>query len=137
MLYRKYGNSLHTVVPHFDHRALSEISYRRDRVASLPLTELEEAYEKVREAKIEGKTEGPVQSEAEAALTKQLESQVQSLLDGLQDDELLVVENVQGVDYPKLRDRKEGIIVEGENRLYFHWSVDPPIRLGLYRRRAP
>ncbi len=66
---------------------------------------------------------------------EELESKVQARLDDLNEGELLLVENQQGVDYPKVRDRKEGIIVEGENRLYFHWRVDPPIRLGLYRRR--
>ena len=76
-----------------------------------------------------------MQSEAEAELLRVVEAQLQGLLGELREGEVLLVENQQGVDYPKLRDRKEGVIVEGENRLRFHWRVDPQLRLGLYRRR--
>lgn len=134
MLLRRYGNRLHSVVPHFDSRALSEISFRRDRAESFSRADFDDGYEKLREEIVGGETEGPVQSEAEAALIEQVRATVDSLVEGLQTGEVLLVENEQGVDYPKLKDRKEGIIVEGENRLYFHWRVDPPLRLGLYRR---
>lgn len=98
--------------------------------------ELEEGYEKVREETVSGTTEGAVQSEAEIALLDQLQEAITRLLGELDEGELLVFENQTGVDYPKLRDRKEGIIVDGENRLYFHWRVDPPLRFGLYRPRS-
>ena len=137
MLLRRYGKRIHSVLPHFDSRALSEISFRRDRVQSFDQEEFEDGYDKVREEIIGGETEGPVQSEAEAELIDQIQSAVDSILEGLGPGELFLVENEQGVDYPKLRDRKDGTIVEGENRLYFHWRVDPPLRLGLYRRRVP
>lgn len=136
MLLRRYGTTVQSVIPDFDPRAMTEISFRRDRAFSQPAEEFEAEHEKVREESLAGESEGAVQSEAEAALLDQLERRVRELLEGLQEGEVLLIESEQGVDYPKVRDRKQGIIVEGENRLYFHWRVDPPLRLGIYRRRA-
>jgi hypothetical protein len=28
------------------------------------------------------------------------------------------------------------VVVDGENRLYFFWRVDPPLRLGVYRKKS-
>ncbi len=135
MLLRRYGSSVQSVVPNFDSNALNEIGFRRDRSRSFGSKEFEEQYERVRDELIVGEVEGPVQSEAEAALLARIESELRTILDQLEEGEVLLVESQQGVDYPKLKDRKEGIIVGGENRLYFHWRVDPPLRLGLYRPR--
>ena len=135
MLLRRYGTTMQSVVPNFDPRAMTEISFRRDREHSMPVEEFEQSYTKVREESLEGESEGPVQTEAEAALLDHLQERLEELLASLGNDEVLLVESEQGVDYPKLRDRKQGIIVEGENRLYFHWRVDPPLRVGIYRRR--
>jgi hypothetical protein len=134
MLLRRYGTTFHSVVPHFDPRAMSEVSFQRDEALSIPAEEFEEAYEKIGEETLAGEAEGTVQSEAEAALLEGLERDVSRLAASLSEGEVLVVENQQGVDYPKVRDHKRGTIVEGENRLYFEWRVDPPLRLGLYRR---
>lgn len=135
MLLRRYGTKVRSVEPNFDSRALNEISFRRDGAHELTSEEFDDLYEKVREERIGGETEGPVQSEAEAAVLLKLETELSRLLAALGEGEVMLVENEQGVDYPKVRDRKEGVIVEGENRLYFHWRVDPPLRLGLYRRK--
>ena len=51
------------------------------------------------------------------------------------DDGVLVIQSAQGVDYPKTRDRKQNQIRDGRNRLYFHWTVDPPLRVSVFRRR--
>ena len=53
----------------------------------------------------------------------------------LGDDEVLLVENQRGVDEPRFREKKETHVVEGENRLHFIWWVDPPLKVGVYRRR--
>lgn len=134
MLLRRYGTSLHSVVPNFDSRALNEISFRRDRTFTVTADDFERDYEKIREHELGGETEGAVQSEAEAALLERLEGDLSEVLATLGEGEVALVENEQGVDYPKVRDHKRGMIVEGENRLYFEWRVDPPLRLGLYRR---
>lgn len=135
MLFRRYGNRIESVVTSFDPYALNEIAFRRDRARTLSAEEFDTRYGKVEEYVVEDQTEGTVQSEAEAELLDRLERKVRSLLGGLRVGQLLLVENEQGVDYPKLRDRKEGVIVEGENRLYFRWRVDPPLRLGFYEPR--
>lgn len=137
MLLRRYGTAFHSVVPNFDSNALSEIGFRRDRSLSLDEDEFRGKYDKVREEALAEETDGPVQSEAEALLLTQLEARLAEMQAGLSDSEVLVIESEQGVDYPKVRDRKQGIIVEGENRLYFHWRVEPPLRVGVYRRRDP
>lgn len=137
MLYRRYGTAVSKVEPNFDSNAMTEISFRRDRSVSFPTTELAEGYERVREVALAPESEGPVQNEAEERLLRNLEAELEALAGNLGDREILVVENDQGVDYPKVRDRKQGIIEEGENRLYFYWRIDPPLRVGVYRRRAP
>lgn len=136
MLLRRYGSTVQSVDLDFDPRSLNEVSFRRNRELSLSEEEFSGRYEKTREEVLGGEADGPVQSEAEAELLRDLASRVEALMAQLEDGEVLVVENEQGVDYPKVRDRKQGIIVDGENRLYFHWRVDPPLRLGIYRRRA-
>jgi hypothetical protein len=124
------------VEPNFDANAMTEIAFRRDRSDSFPASELAEEYEKMREVALGGQTEGRVQTEAETELLERLRGQITALAEGLEQGEILLVENEQGVDYPKVRDRKQGIIEDGENRLIFHWRVDPPLRIGVYRRRA-
>lgn len=136
MLFRRYGSSVHRVEPNFDANAMTEIAFRRDRSDSFPASELAEEYEKMREVALGGQTEGRVQTEAETELLERLRGQITALAEGLEQGEILLVENEQGVDYPKVRDRKQGIIEDGENRLFFHWRVDPPLRIGVYRRRA-
>ncbi len=135
MLFRRYGNRIESVVTNFDPRALTEIAFRRDRARTLSAADFGARYLKVAEYVTADETEGPIQSEAEAELLDRLAEKVRSLLGGLEAGQLLLVENEQGVDYPKVRDRKESVIVEGENRLYFRWRVDPPLRLGVYRPR--
>jgi len=136
MLLRRYGNALHSVVPNFDPNALTEISFRRDRVFSISEEAFGSEYEKVREEELAPESDGMVQSEAESELLAKLEEGLRTIDEGRGEGEILLVESEQGTDYPKVRDRKEGIIVEGENKLIFHWRVEPPLRVGIYRRRA-
>jgi len=133
MLLRRYGTALHSVLPDFDPRAMTEVRFRRDREKSIPAEEFESRFEKVREAELTAESEGAVQTEAEQEVLNTLEGRLSEVLGGLDEGEVAVVESEQGVDFPKLRERKEGVIVKGENRLYFHWWVDPPLRVGVYR----
>ncbi len=134
MLLRRFGTSFHSVTPSFDSRALSEISFRKDGAHAVAAEEFERSYRKVSEEAIGGEAEGPVQSAVEDELLRRLEADVADRLARLSDAEVLVVENEQGVDYPKVRDKKRGTIVDGENRLHFEWRIDPPLRLGHYQR---
>jgi hypothetical protein len=76
-----------------------------------------------------------VQGEAEAAVLTQLREQVEQLDAQLGDGELLVVESEIGRDYPKMREKVSTTVVGGSNRLHFHRSVDPPLRIAVYRPR--
>ena len=63
-----------------------------------------------------------------------LESRLRDRLGALGEGEVLLVESEQGNDYPKTRDEKKTVAVEGENRLHFTWRVEPPLRVGVYRK---
>lgn len=134
MILKRYGTRLHSVRPDFDSRALTEIGFRRDRRLSLGAADFEEEYEAVETVELSADADGPVHDRAEQKLLRNLE---QALLRVEADagEGLVVIESAQGVDYPKTRDRKQNQIREGRNRLYFHWTVDPPLRVSVFRPR--
>jgi len=134
MILKLYGSSFHSVQPNFNSRALTEIGFRRDREFSLGVEEFAGTYEKIDEKSLSPETEGDVHDHAEAALLRALEEGVEGVLAALGAGEVLVVESREGEDYPKTKDVKKNVVVDGESRLYFHWRVDPPLRLGVYRK---
>ncbi len=135
MILKRYGTRLHSVQPDFDSRALTEIGFRRDRRLSLSATDLAEDYEAVGEFELSADAEGPVHDRAERELLRNLERALRRVETEAGDEGVVVVESAQGVDYPKTRDRKRNQIREGRNRLYFHWTVDPPLRVSVFRPR--
>jgi hypothetical protein len=47
------------------------------------------------------------------------------------------VENERGGrDQPKPRQKITNVVVKGENRMHFHYVIDPPLRISLYRPRS-
>lgn len=137
MLLRRYGETVQSVELDFDPLALTEFGFRRDREFVLPVEQFEADYEKLSEASLAAEAEGAVQTEVEKFVVDRVEASLREMQAGLGEGELLLVESTAGVDFPKLRERKHGIIVEGENRIHFRWWVDPPLRVGLYRKVAP
>lgn len=135
MILRRYGETLESVETDFDPNALNEIAFRRDRAFSVPTEAFHATHERVEEHELTSEAEGHVHSEAEQALLDGLEAKLRELEAGLGEGEVLLVESKAGVDYPKTRGRQKKIVVEGENKLYFYASVDPPLRVGTYRRR--
>ncbi len=136
MLLRRYGTTFQSVDLNFDSRALNEIGFRRNRETSIPAEEFERSYERVHVEELTAEVEGDVQDETEQQLLDVLESRIREMLAALEEDEVLVVENEQGHDYPKTRQKTTNVIVEGENRLRFTYTVAPPLRIGRYRRIA-
>jgi len=132
MIYRRYGTSFQSVDLNFDSKALNEISFRRDRKSAVSVDGFEERYQLVETAELVAEAEGDVQDHTEQELLDRLESGIRDLLGRLGDGEVLVVENEQGHDYPKTRQQTSNVIVEGENRLRFSYTVAPPLRLGVY-----
>jgi hypothetical protein len=136
MIVRRYGVTVQSVEPNFDSRAMTEIGFRRTADLVIPAAEFEELYERVEERALVATSEGAVKIETEQALLDDLLSQIAELREGLAEGMLLLVESQAGRDYPKLRDHTTVKVVGGlENRLHFAWHVDPPLRLGVYRRR--
>jgi hypothetical protein len=136
MILKQYGNSYQSVQPNFNSRALTEIGFRRDKRLSISAEEFDATYEKMGGREFAPESEGDVHDRAEDDLLRNLEDGVEECVAELGDGEVLVVESREGEDYPKTRDRKKNVVVDGENRLYFYWRVDPPLRLGVYRKKS-
>lgn len=136
MILKQYGTSYQSVETNFNSRALTEIAFRRDRAFSISTEEFEAAYEKVEERAFSPQTEGKVHDAAEDALLKALDAEIGEALAALEQGQILVVESREGADHPKTRDRKQNVVVDGENRLYFYWRIEPALRLGVYRKKA-
>lgn len=137
MLVRRYGKVIQSVVPNFDSRAMNEIGFLRTTDLVLEAEDFEREYERVGEESLVATAEGDVKVEVEQAVLDDLLEQIDELRAGLSDGMLLLVESQPGRDYPKMRDKTTVQVVGGlENRLHFTWTVDPPLRLGVYRRRG-
>lgn len=137
MIVRRYGSTVQSVEPNFDSRAMTEVGFQRTSELSLPADEFFGRYERVEVRALTAATEGDVKDEAEQAVLASLREQIDAMERELGEGQLLLVENQPGLDYPKTRDRTTTIVVGGvENRLHFSWTVDPPLKLAVFRRRG-
>ena len=134
MILRRYGNNLQSVRPNFDSKAMTEIGFRRDHEASLSASELSDSYRLVETQDLSAQADGYVHDEVEQALLTDLESQLTALESRLEEDEVLVVDSEQGVNYPKTRTEQKNEVIQGENKIHFYVNVHPPLRIGRYRR---
>jgi hypothetical protein len=132
---KRYGAKVHSVQPNFDARAMNEIGFTRDHEWSMDASEFLETYEQVEAHELTAAAEGEVQGEAEDALLQSLHDQLAAVSRSAGDG-VVVVLSEQGVDYPKTRHTQTTHVVEGSNRLYFRFSVEPPLRVGVYRKRS-
>lgn len=135
MILKRYGAQFHSVSTNFDSRAMTEIGFRRSNEFSVPADEFAARYQLVDTRELTASAEGRVQNEAEQAVLTALEQQIEDLRSGLHNGQVLVVESEQGRDYPKMREKVTTQVVEGENKLHFMRTVDPPLRIGIYEPR--
>ena len=135
MIAKKYGTKVHSVQPNFDARAMNEIGFNRDHEWSMDANEFFETYEQVETHGLTAAAEGEVQGDAEDALLHSLHDELIAVTRTAGDGVVLVLSE-QGVDYPKTRHTQTTRVVEGANRLYFRFSVEPPLRVGVYRKRS-
>lgn len=135
MIFRRYGTSYQSVDANFDSLALNEIAFRRNHEESIPTEEMDDAFETLATHELVAEAEGDVQDQTERQLLERLESQLLDVRSSLGDREVLVVENDQGHDWPKTKQQTSNVIVEGENRLHFRYTVAPPLRITVRRRR--
>ena len=133
MIFRRYGNAYHSVELNFDSKALNEIGFRRDKTESIPVDEFE-TFEKKTAHELVAESEGMVQDETEQVLLQRLADQLLAIDRNLGPGEILVVENDQGNDWPKTKQTTKNIIVGGENKLHFTYTMGPPLRATVWRR---
>jgi hypothetical protein len=136
LIFKRYGTAFHSVEKNFDSLALNEVAFRRDRAESVSVDDMESDYDTVVSHDLVAEAEGDVQDHTEQQLLDQLAARLDELAAGLGTGELLVVENDQGTDWPKTRQRTSNVIVEGENRLRFHYTVAPALRVTVRRRKG-
>ena len=135
MIAKRYGTKIQSVTPNFDARAMNEIGFQRDHEWSLGAEEFEETYDKVETHELTAAAEGDVQGEAEEKLLDSLLEQLNAVAKTVGQDGVLMIESEQGTDYPKTRHTQSNQVVGSENRLYFRFTVEPPLRVAVYRRR--
>ena len=133
MIPRRYGNNVQSVVANFDSKALTEVGFRRDHEVSIDAEGFLGDYEKLSEHSLVAEAEGDVQDQVESVMLDKVLAQLTALEENLAEGECLFIESDKGSDYPKTRTRQKNVVVEGENRLYFYSTIDPPLRFGLYR----
>lgn len=133
MIVRRYGKWYHSVQTNFNPAAMTEIGFQRDRVFSIVAAELDEDYRELEAGELVADANAEVQRDAERTLLADLDSSLGDWAARLEPGQLLVVKNGRS-DWPKTRERREAVIVDGENRFHFHWWVDPPLRVGIYGR---
>jgi len=131
MIVRRYGTWYHSVTPSFNPAAMTEIGFRRDHRHSIAADDFAGEYHLVEAGEVDAEADAPVQRDAERTLLANLERALDEWVDRLQSGQVLVVLNERD-DWPKTRERREGVIVDGENRFYFHWWVDPVLKVGVY-----
>jgi hypothetical protein len=134
MIFRRYGTSFQSVETNFDSKALNEIGFRRSNEESIPADGFDEAYPVVTSHELMAEAEGEEQDRTEAVLLERLLARLKELDGALGGGEILVVENDQGHDWPKTKQTISNVVVEGENRLHFHYTVAPPLKVTVRRR---
>lgn len=133
MLLRRYGNKIQSVEPNFQANALTEIAFTRTDDFRADAEDFAEEWELVGSHEVVGETSGDVKTEVESALLADLLRQLDAIVAGAGDGHVVLVENKLGQDHPKLRDFTKTLVVDGANRLHFTYTVDPPLRVGVYR----
>lgn len=135
-IFRLYGSSYQSVTFEFEAKALNEVGFRRDHEESFPADELGERYEHIETLHLQTEAEGSVQSETEQLLLDRLLEESRAAVARLPEGGIAIVENERGGrDQPKPKQKISNVVERGENKLHFHYSVEPPLRVALYRPR--
>jgi hypothetical protein len=132
---KRYGSKVQSVTPNFDALAMNEVGFRRDNDWSMATDEFMDEYEKVETHELTAAAEGDVQGEAEEKLLGSLHEQLEAVEKTVGGEGVLLIESEQGVDYPKTRHTQTNQVVGNENRLYFRFTIEPPLRVAIYRKR--
>ena len=135
MIVRRYGTSVQSVDPNFDSRAMNEIGFQKNNTWSLPWDEFQSKYERSATHELTCRAEGHVQDEAEVKVLRDLREKLRELDENLGSGEVLLIESEAGKDYPKTREKQRTVVVGHENKLHFERSIEPPLRVGIYKEK--
>jgi hypothetical protein len=133
MVYRRYGANYQSVDVDFDAKGISYFGFRRNRERTIPVEGFEDHYAFVERFELTAEAEGSVQVSTKQELLDRVYAQLQDLVAKLPDGGLLIVENKSGHDYPKTLQDMKNVIVEGENRLHFAYTMKSALRVAVYR----
>ncbi len=136
MIVRRFGATVGAVAPDFHATSFNELQFVRRPGFSMSWDEFVAGYERTGGLALDSESEGHVQLEVETALLRALEERIAESERCLGADELLLVESRPGHDYPRTHEHTETFVEDGRNRLHFYYDIDPPLRLGIYRRRG-
>jgi hypothetical protein len=135
LILRRYGNKVSTVTPNFDSRAMSEIGFVREGNVTMTAEEFAEKYVRTDGRELRAQAAGDVQAVVEEQMLADLRRQLIELDAALPAGSVILIENEAGVDHPRTRGRQTTTVVGTENRLAFEFTIDPPLRVGVYRSR--
>ncbi len=134
MIAKRYGSRIHEVRPRFNAHALTEIAF--DRVSEAwDAEEWLAAHERIEGLSLSAATDGAVKDESEKQVLSELEMQLREAEREAGPGAVLLVENGGGADHPKTHDTTREIDDPLATRLHFHWRIEPPLRVGVYRPR--
>ncbi|HEY0304322.1 MAG TPA: hypothetical protein VGC44_05080 [Longimicrobiales bacterium] len=114
---------------------MTEIGFQKSGVQTLEVPEFEAAYERLEGRELTAVAEGTVQDQVEKDMLEALRKQLVDLEEGLDDNDVVVIESEQGKDYPKTREKTTNAVVGNENKLHFQRYIEPPLRVAVYRKR--
>ena len=136
LIFKKYGNSYHSVTPNFDSRAMTEVGFQKSGEQSLSVAEFEQQYELAETRELTSTAEGNVQDRVEKELLESLRQQLIELEQSAGNNAVVVIASEAGKDYPKSREKTSMKVVGSDNKLHFQRSIDPPLRVAIYRSRT-
>jgi hypothetical protein len=136
MIYRRYGSSYQSVDVDFDAKALNDIGFRRNRADAIPVDDFDRDYERIEVVELRTEADGGVQTEAKQLLLDRLRAELAKVEGRIPEGGLIVIENESGHDYPKTRQQTKNVVEEGENRLWFDYTMEPALRVAVHSRRS-
>lgn len=136
MIVRRYGATVQSVDPNFDSRAMNEIGFQKNGAWSKPWDEFQGGYERKGGHELTCRAEGDVQHVAEDQVLCDLRDQLKGVEEKLGPGEVLLIESEAGKDYPKTREKQRTLVVGAENRLHFERTIEPPLRVGIYKEKS-
>jgi hypothetical protein len=136
MIFKKYGTSYHSVTPNFDSRAMTEVGFQKSGEQSVPTAEFEQQFELQETRELTAAAEGDMQDRVEKELLESLRKQLVDLEQAAGGQSVLVIASEAGKDYPKSREKTSMKVVGHDNKLYFLRSIEPPLRVAIYRPRT-